>query len=242
VNRMRKHLSPATVISCVALFLALGGGAYAATQIAKKSVKTKHLGNGSVTTQKLRNGAVTSPKLRNGAVTGAKIGSGAVGGTQIADGAVRAVDLGGGVVTSAKLQNGAVTDAKLANNAVTTSKLNADAVTTGKIGNEAVTGAKLSASILDQLLRNVSYETKASASNSDSPKDATATCPTGKVAIGGGAKLTLGSAIGVALGESAPTPPDGQGRRTGWVATAHEVVGGEAEAWSVEAYVVCAEL
>lgn len=233
MNRATKHLTPGTVIACIALFVALGGAAVAATaMLPKKSVKTRHIGNGAVTTAKLRNGAVTTFKLRNGAVIGTKIAPETIGSGNLANGSVRSGQLGGGVVTEQKLKNGAVAE----------NKLGASSVATGKLQDGAVTPAKVSASLLAQLVRNVSYVTDTSASDSVSPKTATANCPAGKVAIAGGAKLTLGAAIGVALGESAPTPPDSQGRRTGWTAGAHEVVGAEAESWSVEAYAVCAEL
>jgi trimeric autotransporter adhesin len=233
LKQLKRHLTVANMLSLTALFLALSGAAYAATaMLPKKSVKTTHLANGSVTTLKLRGGAVTTLKLRNGAVTGAKIAPGAVGSSQIANGAVRSGQLGGGVVTEPKLKNGAVTE----------SKLGASSVATGKLQDGAVTAAKLSSSFLAQLVKNVSYVTKASDTDSNTPKTATAECPAGKVAIAGGAKLALGAAIGVALGESAPAPPDAQGKRTGWTATAHEVVGAETESWSVEAYAICAEL
>jgi len=55
--------SPAFVISLLALFVALGGSAYAATGLSKNSVGTKQL----------KNNAVTGPKIKNGAVTAAKI-------------------------------------------------------------------------------------------------------------------------------------------------------------------------
>ena len=102
MKQLSKHLTFANVVSCIALFLALGGAAVAAKTATK--VKTKNLGNG----------AVTTPKLRNGAVIGAKIGAGAVGTGQLADGAVRAKQLGGQVVTEAKIKNGAVSSGKLA--------------------------------------------------------------------------------------------------------------------------------
>ncbi len=153
---LKRHLNVPTVLSAMALFVALGGVTYAATA-AKNSVKAKSIAKGAVTTPKIKNLAVTSGKIGNGAVISAKIGASAVGGTQIADGSVRSVELGGGVVTNPKIQNGAVNDAKLATNAVTSNKINAEAVTTGKLGNEAVTGAKMSSSILGQLVKNVTY-------------------------------------------------------------------------------------
>jgi hypothetical protein len=240
MKNLKRHLNVANVVSAMALFVALSGVTYAATA-AKNSVKTKSIAKGAVTTPKIKNLAVTSGKLGNGAVISKKIGASAVGGTQIADGSVRAVELGGGVVTTAKLQNSAVTDAKLANNAVTSNKINAEAVTTGKIGNEAVTGAKLSASILGQLLKNVSYVTaKSTKDNSEDPKDATAACPTGKQAIGGGARI-LGSTTKVAMTQSAPSFDSG-GKATGWFAQARPIGGADPVEWEIEVHAVCAEL
>lgn len=231
MKQLSKHLNFANVISCIALFVALSGAAYAAkATLGNKSVKTRNLANGSVSTLKLRSGAVTTLKLGNGAVTGAKIAPGAVGSTQLADGGVRSIDLGGGVVTEGKIKNGAVTE----------SKLGANAVSTGKIQNGAVTSGKLATSFLAQLVKNVSYVTTASASNtSESTKTATASCPTGKQVVGGGAKVIGGDKL-VALTQSAPTTPTSEGKRTGWAAVARETEAGII-AWSVEAYAICAE-
>ena len=244
MKNLKRHLNPATVLSAMALFVALSGVTYAATA-AKNSVKAKSIAKGAVTTPKLKNLAVTSGKLGNGAVISSKIGASAVGGTQIADGSVRSVELGGGVVTNAKIQNGAVSDAKLANNSVTSSKINTEAVTTGKLGNESVTGAKLSASILGQLVKNVTYVTAKSVKDKTAePKGTTAVCPTGKQAIGGGARILTGSAEEpdtVAMTQSAPSFESG--KAIGWFAQARPIggVAGTVE-WEIEVHAVCAEL
>ncbi len=244
MKNLKRHLNVANVLSAMALFVALSGVTYAATAT-KNSVKTKSIAKGAVTTPKLKNLAVTSGKLGNGAVISSKIGASAVGGTQIADGSVRSVELGGGVVTNAKIQNGAVSDAKLANNSVTSSKINTEAVTTGKLGNESVTGAKLSASILGQLVKNVSYVTaKSIVSSTADPKSATATCPTSKQAIGGGARiLTTAPEVTtkVAMVQSAPSF-DGSGKATGWFAQAVPIGGADPVPWEIEVHAVCAEL
>jgi hypothetical protein len=229
VKQLKRHLNPATVISCIALFVALSGAAVAATSLSKKAVKSQHLANGAVTTAKLRNGAVTTPKLRNRAVTGAKIADATIGSGQLANGSVRAGQLGGGVVTEAKLKNGAVTENKLA----------ASSVATGKLQDGAVTGAKLSSDLLGQLVKNVSYVTKASGIIPIDYEKITADCPSSKQAIAGGARL-VGETKKVALIESAPAV-DGAGKRTGWTAAATEFAE-EAADWTLEVTAVCAEL
>lgn len=225
---IKRHLNPATVIACIALFVALSGAAMAAkVTLSKNAVKTKNIANGAVTTPKLRNGAVTGAKLRNGAVTGAKIANGTIGSGQLANGSVRSGQLGGGVVTEAKIKNGAVTE----------NKLGAESVTTGKIKKEAVTATTLSPSLYGQLVKNVSYVSKTSASDEVSVKAITAECPAGKEVIGGGARPVLGTSVEAWLVESTLFV-DGSGKRTGWTAK----VEGSAGTFAVEATAICAEL
>lgn len=229
MKQLKRHLNPATVLACVALFVALGGGAYAATTLTKKSVKSQHLANGAVTTAKLKNGAVTTPKLRNGAVTGVKIAPATIGSGQLAGGSVRSGQLGGQVVTEAKIKNGAVSE----------NKLGAESVATGKIKKEAVTAATLSSSLYAQLVKNVTYVNKLSAEDSENAKSITAECPVGKQAIGGGARVN-GELAEVAITGSTPFVA-GNGERTGWTAMARESTA-TGNSWSVEAFAVCAEL
>jgi hypothetical protein len=96
-------------MSSIAVFLVLGGAAFAAAQLPKNSVGKKQLKANAVTTAKIKKNAVTKAKIKNGAVSGSKIAAGAVTGDKVAAGAV----------TSEKIQDGAVTGAKIAAGAVT---------------------------------------------------------------------------------------------------------------------------
>jgi hypothetical protein len=236
LKQLRRHLTFANIMSCVALFLALGGAAYAAKTATK--VRTRNLANGAVTAAKLhggavtnpklRNGAVTNPKLRNGAVTGVKIAPATIGSAQLADGSVRSGQLGGQVVTEAKIKNGAVSE----------NKLGAEAVTAAKVKNEAVTAAKLSAGFYGQLVKNVSYVTKTSPGGGNA-QTATAECPVGKQVVGGGARAIPGGAETAGLTESYPFQ-GAYGRQTGWTATVTRE-GADGGVISVVAYAICAE-
>ena len=67
---MRKLLdrrpSPAMVVACIALLVALGGTSVAAvSQLARNSVGTLQLRNSAVTNAKVRNNAITSAKVAN---------------------------------------------------------------------------------------------------------------------------------------------------------------------------------
>jgi hypothetical protein len=73
VNPIRKRITYANVMSSIAVFLVLGGSAFAATQLGKNSVGSKQLKRGAVTGAKIKRNAITATKIRKGAVTGAKI-------------------------------------------------------------------------------------------------------------------------------------------------------------------------
>jgi hypothetical protein len=74
--RLNSHLSYANVIATVALFAALGGGAYAATELSKNSVRSKHIKNGQVKRADLAKNAVNSAKVRDGALLAADFKAG----------------------------------------------------------------------------------------------------------------------------------------------------------------------
>ena len=63
--RFRPRITYANVMATVAVFIALGGGAYAVSSLPKNSVGTKQLRNGAVTTGKLHARAVTGAKVKS---------------------------------------------------------------------------------------------------------------------------------------------------------------------------------
>lgn len=71
--------SHTTVIAYLALFVALGGSAYAATQLPKNSVGSKQIKPNAVTTAKLKNGAVTGAKIGADTVTGSNVDESTLG-------------------------------------------------------------------------------------------------------------------------------------------------------------------
>lgn len=92
-----KRLTYANVMSSLAVFLVLGGGAaYAAKKIGSHQIK----GN-SITAKKIRKNAVTAGKIKAHAVTTKKIAKGAVTNGKIAAGAVDATKLAVGFVAPA---------------------------------------------------------------------------------------------------------------------------------------------
>ncbi len=102
MRRLSSHLpSPAMLVALLALFVALGGSAYA--------VKAATAPANSVVTKSIKKGAVTSLKLAPGAVGTAQLGAKAVGSAQLADGAVGNGQLAAGAVTGSKIAPGTIT-------------------------------------------------------------------------------------------------------------------------------------
>ncbi len=219
VTKLRKHLSFSNVIACTALFVALSASAYAATKLGPGQVKAVNIANQAVINSKLKREAVTSGKIKKGGVTRANMGAGAV--------------------TTAALDSGAVTGKKIGKKAVSPRTLASEAVTAEKLANESVSAAKLSASFYAQLVRNVTYVSASSASNSEANKAVSANCTAPKQAIAGGVRLE-GELAEVAV--TASYPLFNGTSRTGWEAIAHETGGGQPGNWSVVAFAVCAEL
>ena len=80
MHRLAKHRpSPAMVVACVALLVALGGTSVAAVNaLAPNSVGPVQLRAGAVTNPKLRNNAVTGVKVRNRSLTAADFVAGSL--------------------------------------------------------------------------------------------------------------------------------------------------------------------
>lgn len=76
VSRIRGRLTYSNVIATIALFLAIGGGAFAASALKKNSVKSKQIAPKAVKSADIARGAVKTDKLANKSVTAAKLASG----------------------------------------------------------------------------------------------------------------------------------------------------------------------
>lgn len=93
MQAMRKRLTYANVVSTLALFLVVAGGAAIAAKVPKKSVGPSQLKANAVTTAKIKANAVTTRKIKRNAVANAKIKDGAVEGAKVADGSITADDI-----------------------------------------------------------------------------------------------------------------------------------------------------
>jgi hypothetical protein len=76
VARLRPRITYANVVASLALFISLGGGAYAATNLPKNSVGSPQIKDGSVRGADLANNAVTSAKVKDGSLLSADFKAG----------------------------------------------------------------------------------------------------------------------------------------------------------------------
>ncbi|HET7764974.1 MAG TPA: hypothetical protein VFK92_07765 [Burkholderiales bacterium] len=73
MSTIRKRLSYANVIATIALFVSLGGGAFAALRVSDNSVGAKQLKRNAVTGAKVRNASLTGVDVKDGSLTGADV-------------------------------------------------------------------------------------------------------------------------------------------------------------------------
>jgi hypothetical protein len=80
LSNMRRRLTFANVMSTIALFAALGGGAYAASKIdgsdiAKDAIKNRHILEGKVKNKSLQDDTLTGAKINESTLSGVKAGN-----------------------------------------------------------------------------------------------------------------------------------------------------------------------
>jgi hypothetical protein len=138
MKKLRARLSYANVVATLALFVGLtGAGAYAAGQLAPRSVGERQLRPGAVTADKLRKNAVTAPKIKALAVKQGKLASGSVTASKMTAGSVKSSSLAAGSVTNEKLAAESVTGDKVAESTLATvpSAAHADSATSADSAN-----------------------------------------------------------------------------------------------------------
>lgn len=142
----------AVVVSLLALFIALGGGALA---LKSNSVGSKQVKDDALKSKDLRDGSVKSKDVRDESLQGIDVLDGSLGSPDLADGAVATPELADGSVTTPKLADDAVTSAKLADASVAAGQLaggavGAAAIASGAVGSAAVANNSLTGTDIDE--------------------------------------------------------------------------------------------
>jgi hypothetical protein len=204
--RLLRHLSFSNVIAMLALFVALGGAAYAGTKINGSSIK---------------NGSIGGGKLKNETITGNKLAKGTITGTQIAPGSISSssIDLSTlGTVPSAQAANtaGTATKADSANTATSaTTATSADSAKSAETAKRAETADEAKhaesaddathaetadsaahADVADQVIHAESADTATHADTADNATHAdTATVADEATKLGGKTAAELGTEL-----------------------------------------------
>jgi hypothetical protein len=125
--------SPAIVISCVALFLALTGSALA-VGVGKNTVRSPQIVDGTIRTLDLRENAVAAGKIAPDAVDTTEIAENGVDSSDVAPETLTAADLGPASVSSSEVADQSLTANDLGPNSVGSSELQAGSVRASELG------------------------------------------------------------------------------------------------------------
>jgi hypothetical protein len=160
------RVSPATILSCVALFLALTGSALA-VGIAKNSVRSPQIADGTVRTVDVHDGAINTQKIAPGAVGKEQLAENSVDSLKVENESLTNQDLGPASVGTSEVADQSLTEADLGPNSVGSSELQ---------------GGSIRASELGPIIQTSETATVKSGAN----VSVSANCPAGTVVISGG--------------------------------------------------------
>jgi len=132
--------SPAMIVSCVALCLALAGTAVAAPKLI---VRSANIANGAVRTVDLGKDSVKSPKIADGTVSAADLGTDSVGSDEIAKDAVGSDEIAKDAVTADEIAENAVSSGEVAPDSLTADDLAANSVGSSEVADQSLTQADL---------------------------------------------------------------------------------------------------
>jgi hypothetical protein len=175
MTRNRKfRISPATVISCIALFLAFTGSALA---IGKNTVRSAQIVDGTVRTIDLRDEAVNSAKVANATLTADDLGTSSVGADEIAENAVASPEVAPDSLAAGDLAASSVASSEVADQSLTQNDLGPGSVGSSELQTGSVRASELGAIV------QVTNTTPIKAGDN---AVVTATCPAGTTVISGG--------------------------------------------------------
>jgi hypothetical protein len=168
--------SPALVISCVALFLAMAGSAFA-VGVAKNSVRSAQIVDGTVRAVDVRDNAVNAAKIAPDAVGSEEIAENAVSSPEVAQDSLTAGDLGNASVASPEVVDQSLTSTDVANQSLTSDDLGPNSVGSSELQTGAIRASELGAIV--QVSNSTAIKGGGNASTS-------VACPAGTTVISGG--------------------------------------------------------
>lgn len=176
--------SPAMIVSCVALCLALAGTAVAAPQLA---VRSAQIVNGTIRTADLGKDAVKSPKIADATVSAADLGTDSVGTDEIAKDAVTADEVADNAVASPEVAPDSLTADDLAANSVGSSEVADQSLTQADLGINSVGETEVAADAISaDELATVTVRTNVTAIANGANGGVNVSCAAGEQILSGG--------------------------------------------------------
>jgi hypothetical protein len=126
-KKLGRYLA-SNLVAFLALFMALGGTAYAAvivssnSQVASDTISGHHPPAGDHSN--LISSSINAMDLAGGAVTNGKLGANSVTGSKVADGSLTGADIANGSLTGGKIASGSLSGAALQGDSVTGTQVN----------------------------------------------------------------------------------------------------------------------
>jgi hypothetical protein len=198
MKRITNALSYGNVMASFAVFLALGGAAFAAKQAAKNSVTSASIKNEAVTGKDVKDDSLTGSDIDEAslALAGGTRPTGPAGGDLagqypnpvIGPAAVGNSELADDAVTRAKIDDNAVNASELAPSAVSSTKIADDSVTRDDIAGAAISDAEIDLDAVGSSeLKGVTSVVGVGVTvNAGTPQTAQVTCPPNRALIGAG--------------------------------------------------------
>jgi hypothetical protein len=178
--------SPAMAISCVALFLALVGTAFAAPQLA---VRSAQIVNGTIRTADLGKDAVKSNKVADATIAAADLGTDSVGTDEIAKDAVTADEIAENAVASPEVAPDSLTADDLAAASVTSSEVADQSLNSSDLGPDSVGSSEIQAgAVRASELGPIVQVSNSNPIAANSSGGVSVSCPAGTIVISGGAQ------------------------------------------------------
>lgn len=125
--------SPALVISCVALFMALAGSAYA-VGIGKNTVRSPQIVNGTIRTVDIRDNAVNAAKIAPDSVGSEELAPDSVTTREIAENGVESSDVAPDSLTAGDLGPASVGTSEVADHSLTGQDIAPDSIRASELG------------------------------------------------------------------------------------------------------------
>jgi hypothetical protein len=180
--------SPAMIVACMALVLALTGSAIAAG-VAKNSVRSAQIADGTVRTIDLRDSAVNSAKVADDSLTTTDLGANSVATSEIAENAVSSPEVAPDSLTAGDLGPASVASSEVADQSLTANDLGPESAGASEIATDAVGSIEISpGAVHASELATITTVSDTVTIKGGNNASVDTTCPAGSTLISGGAR------------------------------------------------------